>query len=317
MSQIRWVQLVACLLVFLAPSTGESARILEWKLEPEQQYRVVVEWQSDTVTDQVNVSNSTTCDLTWAIKSVADDGTYEIAQTLTHVKQTLQTPDGALFQYDSKAAGETKGTTALLASYWKPLLGVERTFRMTPAGEVVKNAETATLAAAENLLVSQSFGNESWRNAIQQGSVVLPADGLEPNQAWSEPQTMNLPGDAAKLTITRSYSYEGERELDEGESKTKLDVIRVANRFELETAEGKTSPLSIVQQNGEGEILFDGEAGRLVSSNLEQRLRLRYQVDDRESDSRLNTSFKMTFQPLPKPEETAGDAAASAAGTPP
>lgn len=289
----------------IGPSAGCAAKVLSWRLEPEQQYRVVVDWTSKTVIAGSSVTNGTKCDLVWTVKSVDAEGRYEIAQTLVQVKQSLQSADGTVFQYDSTSESEIKGTTAFLATYWKPLLGVERVFTMTSQGKVIESEETKALTSADNALISRAFGRDAWRTAVRQGSVVLPIEGLEPKQAWAEPQAVALPGDASKLTVTRSYTYEGETKKED--SDTPLDLIKVDNRFEIDSDAEKPSPIRIIQQSGSGEIFFDATAGRLVNSKLDQSVTLRYESKDRELDSQLTTAFQMSFQPLPKVETTAVD----------
>ena len=306
MFRCRFVfSLLFCLLVS-APLQGEKT--LRWQLEPDQKYRLLAEWTTRAVTDEVEVTNTTECELLWVVKAVGLSGDHEISQSLTYVKQTLQTPDGALFQYDSRAAGETKGTTAFLAAYWKPLLGSERMFMMTPRGEVIRDNEDSPATAEENEFVSLSFGREAWRNALQGGNVVFPAGAVQNQQVWTESQTLPLADEVAKLIVTRSYTYGGEQEKEAADAPQSLDIIRIANRFEIQAEEGQTSTLSIMQQDGVGEILFNTDQGYLVTSSLDQNLGLRYVADGRELTSRINAAYKVSFRLLPKSDESATEA---------
>ena len=311
MFRCRFVfSLPVCLLLCLLVSTPlQGEKTLRWQLEPDQKYRLLAEWTTRAVTDEVEVTNTTECELLWVVKAVGLSGDHEISQSLTHVKQTLQTPDGALFQYDSRAAGETKGTTAFLAAYWKPLLGSERNFTMTPRGEVIRDNEDSQATAEENEFVSLSFGREAWRNAFQGGNVVFPAGAVQDQQVWTESQTLPLADEVAKLMVTRSYTYGGEQEQEEAaDAPQSLDVIRIANRFEIQSEEGQTSTLSIMQQDGVGEILFNTDQGHLVTSSLDQSLGLRYIMEGRELTSRINTAYKISFRLLPKSDDSATEA---------
>ena len=311
MFRCRFVfSLPVCLLLCLLVSTPlQGEKTLRWQLEPDQKYRLLAEWTTRAVTDEVEVTNTTECELLWVVKAVGLSGDHEISQSLTHVKQTLQTPDGTLFQYDSRAAGETKGTTAFLAAYWKPLLGSERNFTMTPLGEVIRDNEDSQATAEENEFVSLSFGREAWRNAFQGGNVVFPAGAVQDQQVWTESQTLPLADEVAKLMVTRSYTYGGEQEQEEAaDAPQSLDVIRIANRFEIQSEEGQTSTLSIMQQDGVGEILFNTDQGHLVTSSLDQSLGLRYIMEGRELTSRINTAYKISFRLLPKSDDSAIEA---------
>ena len=311
MFRCRFVfSLPVCLLLCLLVSTPlQGEKTLRWQLEPDQKYRLLAEWTTRAVTDEVEVTNTTECELLWVVKAVGLSGDHEISQSLTHVKQTLQTPDGTLFQYDSRAAGETKGTTAFLAAYWKPLLGSERNFTMTPRGEVIRDNEDSQATAEENEFVSLSFGREAWRNGFQGGNVVFPAGAVQDQQVWTESQTLPLADEVAKLMVTRSYTYGGEQEQEEAaDAPQSLDVIRIANRFEIQSEEGQTSTLSIMQQDGVGEILFNTDQGHLVTSSLDQSLGLRYIMEGRELTSRINTAYKLSFRLLPKSDDSAIEA---------
>ena len=114
--------------------------------------------------------------------------------------------------------------------------------------------------------------------------------------------------EVAKLIVTRSYTYGGEQEKEAADAPQSLDIIRIANRFEIQAEEGQTSTLSIMQQDGVGEILFNTDQGHLVTSSLDQNLGLRYVVDGRELTSRINAAYKVSFRLLPKSDESATEA---------
>ncbi|MDG2382845.1 MAG: hypothetical protein P8N76_14345 [Pirellulaceae bacterium] len=302
-----------CLLLLgciVSPARGQAAKVLQWQLEPDQQYRLVVDWSSQHVLADSTVTNSTKCDLIWAVKSVDAEGQFEISQTLANVRQSVQMNDGAMFQYDSTSDAETTGTTAYLANYWKPLLGGQREFKMSPQGKVTDSEAANSLAPTDNALVSRAFGRDGWRTAVRQGSVVFPPEGLVPNQTWTESQTVVLPTDGGRLAVTRAYTYLGQAK-QEG-SETLFEQIKVENQFEIESDEGKPFSIKVVQQNGTGEILFDALTGRLVKSKFDQTLKLRNRSKQREVESQLTISFELSFQTLPKVEATAGDNSPSA-----
>ena len=299
-----------CLGLMGSLSWGQEAQVLKWELESDQQYRLVVDWTSQSVLADSTVTNRTKCDLIWVVKSVDDEGQFEISQTLANVRQSVQMNDGVVFQYDSTSDGETTGTIAFLADYWKPLLGSQREFKMSPQGKVTDSEAASSLTPADNALVSRVFGRDAWRTAVRQGSVIFPPEGLVPNQAWKESQTVALPMDGGKLALTRSYTYLGRAKQEE--SDTTVDQIKVDNQFEIQSDGDKPSSIKVIQQNGEGEILFDAMNGRLVSSKFDQTLKLRSRAQEREVGSQLTTKFELVFQLLPQVEATAGDSSPSA-----
>lgn len=302
----RIVSLFALVLLITTPTL--TAKTLRWKLDPQQKYRVVSNWSTRHVSGASEVINTTACDLVWSINSIDSEGNVEVVQTLSHVKQSLQSPSGTTFQYDSQDAGEAKGTAAKMASYWKPLLGSERTFKLTPLGKILPESETPKADVAENELLGRSFKQDAWREALQRSNLVLPPDDVEAGQTWVESQTVPLPFAGNKLQVTQTYSYAGEQPAEDAD--VQLDVIQLTTRFQLEKTEEEAkemADLKIVQQTGSGTIVFDVESSRPVRSKYDQSLTLRLEENGQTIETQMTTSYEMTFQLLPQVEATAGE----------
>lgn len=318
LNQVRIMSMTKCarrvLIVAMASlvvTPADAAKSLRWKLEPQQKYRVVSNWSTRHLSSGSEVINTTSCDMLWSIKSIDSDGQLEVVQTLSHVKQSLQSPGGTTFQYDSQKAGEAKGTAARMASYWKPLLGSERTFKLTPQGKIVADTEPPKAEVIENELLGRSFSRDGWREALRRSNIALPADPVDTGQTWIETQLIPLPFSGNKLKVTQTYTYVGEQPADESKQESKLDVIQLVTRFEIETEEKEPAKVRIAQQNGSGEIFFDAEHGRPVRSSYDQNVTLRLEKDDQVVETQMTTNYEMTFQLLPQVEATAGDPAKS------
>lgn len=305
----RIVLMIGLALLFATPPL--AAKTLRLNLDPQKKYRVVSNWSTRHLSGASEVINTTTCDMVWMIKSIDADGNLEVVQTLSHVKQSLQSPSGTTFQYDSQDAGEAKGTAAKMASYWKPLLGSERTFKLTPQGRLLLDPEASKTDVAENELLGRSFTRDEWREALRRSNIVLPSKAVEAGQTWVESQSIPLPFSGNKLKMTQTYTYAGQQQPTEGDQDTKLDVIQLATRFEIETEEKvkEAATLKIAKQNGAGEIVFDADSGRPIRSKYDQSVTLRLEKNDQAIETQMTTNFEMTFQLLPQVEATAGDPA--------
>jgi hypothetical protein len=304
----RTILLIALASMIATPPV--TAKTLRWKLDPKQKYRVVSTWSTRHLAGASEVINTTTCDMVWTINSIDADGNLEVVQTLSHVKQSLQSPSGTTFQYDSQDAGEAKGTAAKMATYWKPLLGSERVFKLTPQGKLLPDPEGAKVDVAENELLGRSFTRDDWRAALRRSNIILPADAVEAGQTWLESQTIPLPFSNNQLKITQTYTYAGEKQPEDGNQEITLDVIELATRFQIEKAEDgdkEVARLKIAQQNGSGEIVFDAESGRPVRSKYDQSVTLRLEKDNQAIETQMTTDYEMTFQLLPQVEATAGE----------
>ncbi len=296
-------------LVSLSVVPNAAAKTLRWKLDPQQKYRVVSNWSTRHLSGASEVINTTTCDMVWAIKSIDADGNLEVVQTLSHVKQSLQSPSGTTFQYDSQDAGEAKGTAAKMAAYWKPLLGSERVFKLTPLGKLLPSPDAPKTGVVENELLGRSFTQDGWREALRRSNIILPPDEVEPGLKWVESQTIALPFSGNKLKLLQTYTYLGEQSQEDDQEVT-LDVIELATQFQIEKSEEKdqeVANLKIAQQNGSGEILFDANSGRPVRSKYDQSVTLRLEKDAHAIETQMTTNYDMTFQLLPQVEATAGE----------
>ena len=120
----------------IAPPPAQ-AKTLQWKLEPDQRYRIAVERTVRQKSPTTDWTETIRYQVLWVVTARDEDQRMQIVQTLTEVKHSLQFPGTQPVVYDSTIEGELRGDAAELARYWKPLLKVERRLTLLPNGKIV------------------------------------------------------------------------------------------------------------------------------------------------------------------------------------
>ncbi len=261
---------ILALLLGNAALTAGAAEPCRWRLQPDRTYQLQVNWFCEQTRPGFEIGERAQAELTWKVLSVDEQGHFELAQTLTRVNHSVECPSVGTVQYDSRDAAEPKGTVADLAAYWKPWLGSECRRCLTPRGDLVPLAETATIQPKETPLLRRDFGFEPWRSVLRRGFPVFPESVLEVGQQWTQHDESTLPSQTARCLWTTRYTYQGSQTRTEGGP---WERFRVDCQMEVEPAVGQPS-IEIQSQSCQGTLLFDRQAGHLASSELNQDLML-------------------------------------------
>jgi hypothetical protein len=115
---------------------------------------------------------------------------------------------------------------------------------------------------------------EGFKKMVTQGLMQLPMDPPKSGQTWtSKLETDNPRG--GKQIIETTYRYDGTKDVN----GTTFAVIKPQQKFEfVAPAEDPAAPapqgpkIKVVEQNSEGEVLFNIKAGRLHSMTVDNKL---------------------------------------------
>lgn len=255
---------------------GSSARAaapsLRWKFKPGEtiHYRI----DQKTVTQamfngqSIKTTVSQTIETDWAVKSVDASGSAEMTLTIDRVKTKVEGPLGS-FEYDSREKKPIAGAIAAgVVPILKVLVGATFRFTISPLGALtdvrvpeglVKALKDAGPAAAQG---PSMFSEEGLKTMIHESTLTLPTDADKP---WTGRNTIPLPA-LGNLVRDKTYKYDG----PEGDNAK----IAMQSKVRLEPGPAANFEAKISAQEGNGRFLFDNTAGRLVRSDVTEKVEM-------------------------------------------
>jgi hypothetical protein len=268
------------LLVIAAASCGSTAMAAEpirWKLKAGDKFNY--DMNQDTTMNmnagpagQMVTTVQQKMEMTWDVQQVNEAGDAVIKQSFDRVTMNMNAPMGQTIEYDSDAAEPAEGLATMIAPLYDAMTEGEFEVTMSARGEIrdvkipqevidaIKNSPGA--AAMGEMATSEGF-----QNMIMQGALVLPEEPPAVGESWSNTATMNNPM-AGKVTVETSYKYEGTKEVD----GISMAVFRPTLKMGMEG--NPTVQMKVTEQQSEGEVLFNQEAGRLDSTSLQQTTKM-------------------------------------------
>lgn len=276
---------------------GLSAQdALRWKFSPGETLRVSFVQTANTET--VGAGKPTTVaivmgmDMTWHVEEVGADGTATMSQSFDRLSMSMKTGEVASVDYDS-AVPPTSAPAQEIAAAVGPLIGVAFQLTMSSRGEVLEvnlaEADQQAVAATTREGLKSFFSAEGISRVLRQSVVVLPEQPLVSGGEWKSSSSVESPlGLLEQISV---YTYAGTRDRD-GQM---LEQIQVESTLQVK-ADAARAKTSIKSQSQTGELWFDRSLGRLVSSEVLQKLTTVRPYRDTKievrSTSKLTTSIK-------------------------
>jgi hypothetical protein len=247
-------------------SVSAQPMLLRWKFKPGDQihYHVVDEMTLTASGAPIGRTSAPTrqeLDIEWSVKSVDRTGDAVIEQKVSNVRMSIVGPKGERVEYSSAAEDPSASLAAMVAPIYDALKAGTFEFTMTTRGEIKDvNAPEKLLEVLKNTPGTPSTSGlttaDGLQRMIMQWLPTLPQTAVKPGDEWRSRSDLQGTDDEVVEAI---YRFEGTREVD----GRKLAVLRPDLRV---TVSGNAGPHTKVKdQNANGEILFDGEAGRLQS----------------------------------------------------
>ena len=277
---------------------AHGAQTLRWKFKPGEtlRYTMVQETAQGMKANgrDIKTSLNQTVDLHWSVKHVAGDGVAELSQTIDRVRTKIESPDNS-FEYDSQTGKEPDGPVAsLLTPLLKVLVGAEFTFKMNGRGElsdikVPQKLLDSLRQAGPAAATGSMFSEEGLKNLISQSSLTLAEGPLEKGKNWIQQAKIPVPM-LGTMMLDKTYTFDGP-----APEKPSLDRILLDTKVTLEPAADSNVAVKITSQKGTGEFLFDSQAGRVVSSRVNDKLQMSLSVMGQALEQTTDTVTSMTL----------------------
>ncbi|HEV3002849.1 MAG TPA: hypothetical protein VGX78_00240 [Pirellulales bacterium] len=285
--------LVAC--ASLASSVrADESKTLRWKFVKGEtshyvlEQDVVQEATSDEQSSKTTVKQ--TFDVTWKVNSVDDQGVAELTRTVERVRINAEGPPeaGPPVAFDSSK----KGMDPRMVESFKPLLKQPFVMKIDPQGVIsdVKVPDSTKEALKGPPAPNGASTEDAFKEMLAADTVEFPAKGLTRGSHWQHTSETQMPFGKQKVTTTYTYAgpakHEG-HELDKIDMKVHMELLD-ADRG----AKGRPEPKpKIVSQESGGVIYFDGEKGRLVSSQMKNTVETEVTQGDKKFTETVNSTM--------------------------
>jgi hypothetical protein len=232
-----------------------------------------------------------TIDQVWTIKSVDATGVATMTQTIDRIRTTAELPMGKA-TFDSKEPKDSGGPAGPL---FKMLVGAEFTFKMDGKGQIsdVKLPEKMLAALRGDQVPAGAqgqFSEAGLKNMISQMGLLLPDGPVEPGATWSRKASIPSGADGQTRGVEQSFTYRGPETVGGG----KREAIDLTIKFEPVKPDPEV-PVTIKSQESRGRFVFDGEAGRIETSTVTEKVDLEGSIMGKEISQVGETSTVMTL----------------------
>lgn len=307
--QIYWT-VVSLVALLPAGSIARAAEPLRWKFNVGDKLNYAVTQDmtmnmSAGTAGQISTTMKQSMDMTWSVKAVNDSGDAEVGQSIDRVKLSMSMPTGQNMEYDSSSDEAPGGMAAMIAPMYDAMTEGEFSFTISPRGEIsdvkippeVMEALKKTPGAS---MMGDMASAEGFQQMIMQGSLVFPEKPLEPGDSWSSTATMNNPA-AGKQTVETTYTYEGTKDVD----GVTMAVFKPTVKMDF--AGSEMMQMKVTEQETDGQLLFNRDAGRLDSTSLQQKIK----IDATVAGQAMQQQIDQLVQVKVTPAETTSEAAAT------
>jgi hypothetical protein len=173
-------------------------------------------------------------------------------------------------------------------------VGAEFSFKMSGRGElseikVPQKLLDSLRQAGPEAAAGGMFSEEGLKNLISQSSLTLPDSSLDQGKSWTQQSKVPVPM-IGTMVLDKTYTYMGLQPNDPAQRHITLDT-----KITLEPAADANVAVKIKSQAAKGDFSFDAEAGRIVTSRVNDQLQMSLSVMGQEFEQTTNTLTTMTL----------------------
>jgi hypothetical protein len=254
------------------PAAGDADDqvTLQWKLQKDkvfyQEVTVITRQALKEMNGEIKRAQEQTFYFSWRPVGQDKDGNWVLKQKVEGVRIAIDNMDGVKVEYDSR--NDDGSDTRILA--WSCRLFVDSEFLVTYG----KDSSVHKVEGRDELIKKLSAA-DPWRKILSQPALgettllqaaeillnPLNPKAVRPGDSWTRQQMLDCP---LIGKIQSSYRFNCGRQ--EGE----ITQIQVQSTVDVNEIKGKGKE---IKGSGTGIVLFDSERGRIVSEELELKLK--------------------------------------------
>lgn len=259
------------LLVGFCSLTKAADTKLRWKFNQGQTMEVTMVQIIDQTTvmagNESTSSNKSTTTMSWNVTDVATDGTATVENVINGYKMEVTIPGVGLVTVDSKTQPEPNTPAANIDAVMRPMLDTPLEQKMSPRGKIydvtIPDSAVAGIAAASGM------NAQMLKDMSEKASIEFPAEPLNRGDSWTTTATTASP--AGEIQLKTTYTYEGPME-----GSDSIHVIGVDLKMSFgEGPNAQGAAITVTEQNNQGKLMFDNNAGRMIESSMNQDMTMK------------------------------------------
>jgi hypothetical protein len=289
-----WVGLVV-LAGSWSPAHAQSAspaELLRWNFKTGDtlRYTMVQEIAQETKLPDRDLKSTVhqTLVMRWSVKNVSSEGVADMTWTIERVRSKVDGPDGG-FEFDSQTGKVAEGPLATqLTPFVKPLVGAEFSLKMNGRGQysdvkVPQKLVESLRQGGPGAPSGGMFAEDGLKNQISQMSLAFPEGPLERGKSWSNPSRFPVPM-IGTVVLDRKFIFQGP-----DPKAADLRRVSLETKMSLEPAADSYVTVKIASAQGQGEFVFDAQAGRILSSRVTDKLQMSFAAQGQTSEQMTDT----------------------------
>jgi hypothetical protein len=218
-----------------------------------------------------------TIDMDVICDDVDDQGTAALRQRIVRVKvfgKELQSPTGKVmeFQYDSTIPPGDNPLLSKIDKSIRPMIGSEWLMKCDPQGQVsdISIPPQVLDGIKEGGFAGKLFYEEGLHRIAEETGFHFPKSPVKPGDEWKSSVASDSP--LGKLVEQRTF------EVGEPGKKPEVTEINVRIGLTIEPNPNSKLPVQVklLDGDGEGKILFDQAAGKLLETRLTQKMTMEF-----------------------------------------
>lgn len=230
----------------------------------------------------------------WQVVAVDANQAARMRTILDRVQLTMNIPGAGEVVVDTdKPADQENGLAGQLGKMFRPMIGQPCENDMQTTGKIsnVSIPEEA-MSGFKNLPLGDSMSSVL-TDSIEKGSPVFPDQAIGPGYSWTQEHSTKTP--VGSMKAINKLTYVGPEVVD-GKQLHKFDMdLTVSFSGDNPSA----TQIEIPEQSSKGTMYFDNENGYLVSTELDQSMKMLIKVaGQNEVESTTVQKMKTTFKPF-------------------
>lgn len=279
-----------------APAQSQNGP-LRWKFQPGQELKYVQKQQTISTANAngqpIENKLEQTFHSTWKIQSVRPDGTAAMTQSFDRVQFAMQSPTGnGGFDTNDKDA-KPEGRIAVMAAAFHSIIGKDVTMTMAPNGQihdvsipeaVAEGLQKAGVGADGKPILS----TDTLKGIIEQSGVALPDKPLKPGDNFQIER--DVPSPIGSMHVVTTYTYKGPEKSGSTVERFDIEIKTV-----LKPKDDLPFKVKLGEQDARGELRFDRQAGRTLSSSVSQKLDMTLEVSGQQIEQSTTSKVEYTL----------------------
>jgi hypothetical protein len=277
---------------------GSEDGSLAWKfaegdvIKMEMTQEVIVEMIANG--QEMNQATETVNEMTMEVAAVDSEGVATVNNTISRMK-TKSSAMGMEMEFDSDSSEELEGPSKMIGDMLRPMIGPTMTQKMSADGKVfdVEVPEEMMEGAKANPQMGAMFNKGTLEEMAKKAAVEFPESNPEIGYDWDVTAEIAM-GPMVVATDT-NYIYQGVAMID-GKPLHKIEAD-IKMSFPDGVMGGE---VEIVNENSKAFFYFDGVAGQMSHSELDQDVEMVISVAGQEVEQHLKQKMKMVMTPVEK-----------------